>query len=170
MEEVWKDIKGFEGAYQISSLGRVRSLPGKYRKELIRKLVPDKDGYLECMLCEKGKYTHKKVHRLVGEAFIKNPFGKKEINHKNGNRADNRIENLEWVSRKENEHHKSEVLHSSPTTTVRREDGKVYHSIKEAAEENKVNPTSIMQSVKIGCRSNGYHWEYVKRAFRKALV
>lgn len=114
MEEIWKDIKGFEGKYQISNLGRVKSLPkfnrmskenssiGYYRKERILKPAKNKFGYLQVDLEHRSNKT---IHRLVAEAFIENPDNLPQVNHKNGIKSDNNVENLEWVSAKDNINH-----------------------------------------------------------------
>lgn len=106
MEEIWKDIKGYEGLYQISNMGRVKSLPKKnvkrYQSELILKLKNNK-GYLQVNLYNKRKMKAYQIHRLVAENFLEKP--KLEVNHKNGIKSDNSIENLEWVTPKENMQH-----------------------------------------------------------------
>ena len=103
MSENWRDVKGYEGDYQISDLGRVKSL--KNGKERIRKLVKDNRGYLHVLLSKNKKVKNILVHRLVAEAFIKNPQGKRTVNHINGVKADNRLSNLEWATQSENIKH-----------------------------------------------------------------
>lgn len=111
--EVWKDIEGFEGAYQISDLGRVKSLSrfaiDRCVKERIIKPYRNNGGYLTCVLCAEGVPHPRLIHRLVGSAFIQRPPGKDYINHKNSNRSDNRAVNLEWCTVLENTRHKIEV-------------------------------------------------------------
>ena len=98
MEE-WKDIEGFEG-YQISNYGRVKSL--KFGKEKILKGGKDTNGYLLVGLWKDGKLVRKLVHRLVAEAFLSNPQNLPEVNHKDEDKANNCVENLEWCGRKYN--------------------------------------------------------------------
>lgn len=114
MTEVWIDISGYEGLYQVSNLGRVKSCEkivphykggDRLLKELIRKPVTDKDGYMVIDLYKEGKGKLYKVHRLVGIAFIPNEEGKKAINHKNGIKNDNNVNNLEWCTDSENQRH-----------------------------------------------------------------
>lgn len=104
MDEQWKDIKGYEGLYQISSFGRVKSLKrkvqhGNYsytRKERFLVCHEDKYGYLIIGLNKDKEHKTMKVHRLVAEAFIENPKGLQIVNHKDFNRTNNEISNLEW--------------------------------------------------------------------------
>lgn len=103
--EMWKDIEGFEGLYQVSNLGRVKSLSRKcgtcYKKESIRKLSNSKDGYLKIRLVGKGKDITTRVHRLVATAFIPNLNNKDTVNHIDGNKHNNAVSNLEWATRTE---------------------------------------------------------------------
>lgn len=102
MEEIWKDIEGYEGLYQVSNLGRVKSfLKNKY-VGAIRAFATDKDGYFTIVLHKPGQKYNKKVHRLVATAFIPNPLNKPCIDHINTNRKDNRVDNLRWCTVKEN--------------------------------------------------------------------
>lgn len=102
--EQWRDIKDYEGLYQVSNEGRVKSLNYRQTKqEKILKAFSNNHGYLMVALSKNGKPIHKLVHRLVAEAFIKNEEGKQEeIDHINGIRDDNRVENLRWCTPEEN--------------------------------------------------------------------
>ena len=106
-EEIWKPIAGFEGRYEVSSLGRVRSLvDNKGRKRIkIRKTRLTKSGYLYLNLWIKCKMHTKVVHKLVAEAFLDKPDNAQCINHINGVKTDNRVENLEWCTFSENSLH-----------------------------------------------------------------
>lgn len=98
--EIWKDIPGYEGRYQASNLGRIKSiLRGETR---IKKLRLDKCGYLQVCININGKQYNKTVHRLIAKTFIKNIDNKPCIDHVNTIRTDNRVENLRWVTHKEN--------------------------------------------------------------------
>lgn len=101
--EIWKPVKGFEGLYEISNFGRIKSL--NYRrtgKEKIMKPKKHRGGYLFVHLCRNGKYKRFYVHRLVGIAFIPNPEGLPEINHKNEDKTNNVVSNIEWCDRRYN--------------------------------------------------------------------
>lgn len=103
MQEIWKDIKGYENIYQISNKGNVKSLNYKQTgREKILKPSVDKDGYLFVCLCKNRKVKPFKVHRLVAEAFISNPNNYPCVNHKNEIKDNNRLENLEWCTVKYN--------------------------------------------------------------------
>lgn len=106
MKEIWKDIKGYEGFYQISNIGRIKNLPRKYApRERIRKNCLDSDGYGLIILYRDGTSKTKKIHRLVAQAFIENPLNLPEVNHKNGIKTDNYTDNLEWVTTRQNIEH-----------------------------------------------------------------
>lgn len=106
MQEIWKDIKGYEGLYQVSNLGRVKSLPHGRTKGCILRPWNNK-GYQVVGLWEgtPSKMRKLSVHRLVAEAFISNPENKPCINHIDGIRNNNNITNLEWVTYSENNNH-----------------------------------------------------------------
>ena len=95
--EIWKDIDGYEGLYQISNEGRVKSLKYNHtNEEKFLKAKRNRNGYLLVGLCKDGKPKKKLVHRLVAEAFIENPNGLPQVNHKDENKMNNCVENLEW--------------------------------------------------------------------------
>lgn len=100
MEEIWKDIEGYEGKYEISNTGRVKSYYGPRGDYRIAYLKPriGKQGYYFVNLTKNKKIKSKKIHRLIAEAFIPNPFNKAEVNHINGIKTDNNIDNLEWTT------------------------------------------------------------------------
>lgn len=101
--EIWRDIADYEGLYQVSNLGRVRSL--KFGRVLILKTRPNNSGYSQVWLYRDGRYEVHRVHRLVAETFIPNPDNKREVNHLNGDKTDNRVGNLEWCTSSENKRH-----------------------------------------------------------------
>ena len=111
MKEIWKDIKDYKGLYQVSNLGRVKALEKyvtrrkcgiKHFTEIIMKPASDKDGYLSVTFNVHNKAKTFKVHRLVAEAFIPNPNNYPQVNHKDENKANNNVENLEWCTAKYN--------------------------------------------------------------------
>lgn len=114
MEDFWKDIEGFEGLYQISNLGRVKSLSRMKKskhgtmymiKEKFLIHRKDKYGYFKLILSNNGKQFNKFSHRLVAESFIPNINNKPCVNHIDGNKQNNSVENLEWCTNKENTQH-----------------------------------------------------------------
>ena len=100
MEEIWCPIKGYEGQYEVSDQGRVRSL--KFGKERILKPIRNTQGYLQVHLCKNGEINKCLVHRLVSQTFIPNPNNLQEVNHKDENPSNNSAKNLEWCDRKYN--------------------------------------------------------------------
>lgn len=115
MKEVWKDVVGYEGLYQVSNLGRVKSLArfklnhGKLKPIPERILKPwemskqtNGQAYMMVSLYQNAKRKSALVHRLVAEAFIPNPENKPTVNHKNGDKYNNQVDNLEWMTQREN--------------------------------------------------------------------
>lgn len=116
-KRTWLPIIGYEGSYVISDDGIVMRISYSDRANNAKHDLPfeikqrvDKDGYMKCALSKNGKTKHYFVHRLVAETYIKNILNKKQVNHKNGIKNDNRVENLEWVTSSENIRHRIDVL------------------------------------------------------------
>lgn len=109
MQEIWKDIKGFEGYYQISNLGNVKSLgiynKNQYKYEHLKNKRISNKGYYYVAVSYKSKFKILTIHRLVAQAFIPNPFNKPCVNHIDGNKLNNSLDNLEWVTYSENTKH-----------------------------------------------------------------
>lgn len=109
MQEIWKDIQDFEGLYQVSSIGNVKRIlfinnkVTKPKERMIRTYTTN--GYKMVDLCKQGKYKRCLVHRLVATAFIDNPLQKQQVNHKDGNKSNNTVDNLEWCTQSENMKH-----------------------------------------------------------------
>lgn len=112
-QEIWKDIPEYEGIYQVSNLGRVKSL-SRNRKNWVSKFSTLKErilkqqilnGYYHVRLCIDKQYKTCLVHRLVATAFLENIENKPQVNHKNGVKTDNKVSNLEWVTKSENQNH-----------------------------------------------------------------
>lgn len=162
MEE-WKEIKGFEGLYQISNYGNVKSLANdKSRKEKLLKLSADRGGYLKVRLCKDGKHKNKRIHQLVAIAFLPNPYGYTEVNHKDENKLNNRVwvnedgsvdlekSNLEWCSAKYNSNYGTRIERIASANTNGKCSKQVYqHTLDETL-------VRIWPSVR-ECGRNGYN-------------
>lgn len=112
--EIWKDIPGFKGRYQASNLGRIKSIDWKssrgfLRKGKIMKQCHEGNGYLQLHIVTNNGSKMLSAHRLIAKAFLPTTEGKEFVNHKNGIKDDNRIENLEWCSKSENCKHSFEI-------------------------------------------------------------
>ena len=184
MKEIWKDICGYEGIYKISNKGRVLALEkdimrGKGYKTLVHQpemlLVPtvDKWGYWGVNLWKNAKLKRIKVHRLVAEHFLPNPLGLKYINHKDENKANNRVENLEWCTTAYNNTYGSRVERMclakfKPVEQYTKSGEFVarYGSLNEAQEKTGIQASNISKVAKGGIygfnSAGGYVWRFVK--------
>lgn len=116
-KEIWKVIKGYEGLYEISSWGRVKSIARNTTKGGIRKLHKSKGGYYSVILIKNGLHKGYRINRLVAEAFIPNPENKPFVNHINSIKTDNNVINLEWCTARENNTHHYKTQNTSSQYT-----------------------------------------------------
>lgn len=161
-EEVWKDIPSLD-SYQASNLGNIR-----YKGHTKRKLQLNSSGYLYLGVRVNGKFMSLRVHRLVAETFLPKIDGKEFINHIDGDKTNNCVDNLEWCTASENEIHKVWILgkKQTPPVNVSRvidtDTGIVYESIKEAAEATGADRHHIGEVASGKRRSTkGRHFAYV---------
>ena len=162
-EEVWRDIVGYEGLYMVSNMGRVKSL--NYNKcsgkEKVLKQAINGMGYYTVHLYKDKKGKTFTIHKLIAQAFIPNPKNKKCIDHINTIRTDNRIENLRWVTQKENLNN-SLTRKNKSKSVMCIEEGKIFTSGIEAGEYYGVNIGSISNCCKGKRKSaGGYTWRFV---------
>lgn len=179
--ETWAPIGITNGEYAASNLGRVKRLAGhsvdrrgcnRYRSERLVKPYHDKDGYLSCSIIVKGKPLPARVHRLVMLAFNPIPNYKEfQVNHINGVKDDNRLENLEWCTAHENIRHRVYELNVNPLIPVKAvrcvETGEVFPSLRAAVRSfGDINhgPLSQVLSPRHPTRQTykGYHWKFVE--------
>lgn len=176
---MWKDIRGYEGLYQVSDEGQIR----RFYKGGRTKILKNKDGlYYSVSLSMNGEYRNYAVHRLVAEIFIPKPVWATEVNHKDGNRHNNRVENLEWVTQQENIRHSREVLGRGfgiicsrgkkprPVRCLDKETGKLIKEFPSVSHAARSIPNNNSANVRVNitdcCHGKqpsafGYKWEYI---------
>ena len=180
MEE-WRDIEDYKGKYQVSNIGRVKSLErtiwtgkGYYKTlpERILKLRKRKDGYLQIKLYKDGAEKVYLVHRLVSEAFIPNPNNLPEINHKDENKQNNCVDNLEWCSRSYNNRYNGRAKKagkklaeklSKPVYSISKESGLItyWKSATVASRQIGISQSNICNCLKGKRKSTGgFYWIY----------
>lgn len=175
--EIWKDIKGYEGIYMASSYGNVMSLPrGKGSRTVPHILAPryDGNGYVKVGLSKNNHTIDKKVHRLVAEAFLgESPRERPTVNHKDGNHANNKIENLEWASQLENNLHSIHVLKNRYVPIAKYSlDGRLlqeYESVTAAANDVGAWKTNIVKACNAFPKKScaGFRWKYINGHHRR---
>ena len=150
----WKKIKGHEN-YSVSDTGLIRN----NNTGRIRKGIPNYHGYLRVLLDQKQI----RIHRAVALAFLPNPLNKPQVNHKNGDKTDNRVENLEWVTDEENRQHAINVLGvpEQAKTLLCVETGVIYKSIGEAGRSLGMTPEQFRKKVKEQKTVRGFHWKFL---------
>jgi len=177
-EEIWKDIEGYEGYYQVSNMGRVRSVDrvvennkGGYcqLKGRLLKFHTTKKGYHRVNLNKNGKIKYFLVHRLVTQAFISNPESKPQVNHIDGVKTNNNVSNLEWCTPSENikhsfesglnnnkgeRHHKSK-LNRDDVITIKLLYSKGKHTLKDIGNMFNVHNSTISEII------NGVSWKHI---------
>ena len=162
MEEIWHDIEGYEGLYQISNKGLVKSL--KWGKERILRPGIDGYGYMFVCLCNDNVMKYFKLHRLVAIAFIQNPDNKPQVNHKDENKLNNCVENLEWMTYIDNCNYGSRNKRLSRKILQYSKSGEFIREWQGALEVErvlKIAQPNITQCCK-GKRksSGGFVWKY----------
>lgn len=165
-KEIWRDIAGYEGKYQVSNLGRVRSLQYHNTKGIMRigylKPATDGCGYLRCALSKNNKLATFKVHRLVASAFIDNPNNLPQVNHKDGDKRNNNVGNLEWCNNSQNQLHAyatglnpHHMPKHYPTIVVNNDTGEVmrFECTKFASEYTGEKRQTIEKRLRTGAKA-----------------
>ena len=178
MNEIWKDIENYKGMYQVSNKGDVKSLKRFYKnhsklklvEEKILKTMKDSQGYLQVNVCKNGACLIIRIHRLVAETFIPNPENKRTVNHINGIKSDNSVNNLEWNTYSENIKHafriglKTSKHLNKPVKQIK--NGKTIHifcSLHEADRHTGISHQNISRCCN-GKRNQagGFQWEFIE--------
>lgn len=163
MLEIWKPIPNYEGLYEISNFGKVKSF---YSKRILKPVV-ESTVYNQVTLVKDNKKKYY-VHRLVANSFIYKPDNYNEVNHKDGNKSNNTVTNLEWCNRKYNIEHSIKVLgnHLGRKSKMVQciETGKIFNSVKEASlyfNRHPSNLYNILNGNPSSITYAKYHWKYI---------
>ena len=160
MREEWRPVVGYEGLYEVSNMGNVKSL--NYRgtgKEGILKPYDDGHGYLKVMLSKEGKDKQYRINRLVAQAFIENPDNLPEVNHKDKVRTNNCVDNLEWCTTQYN----VEYSKAKAVIGINKVSGLIleFSSLNEASRQLDISPGNICSCLKGKYKSaGGFYWMY----------
>lgn len=171
--EIWMPVKGYEGLYEVSNLGRLKSLPRKgTRGGIIAPTYTNTKHYAHVVLAKNAKGRTMSLHRIVAEAFISNPDNKPQVNHKDGNKRNNAVDNLEWATQEENMQHafrtglkdmKAAVAARSRSVAQIFE-GKVIKTFPSVREAERATGASNQNIIKVcqGTRrmAGGFEWRY----------
>lgn len=190
--EIWAPISGWEGLYEVSTCGRVRSLDrvtvskagtSRLYKGRVLRIARDKDGYAQVILCHKERRVHGIIHRLMAQTFIPNPDGLPEINHKDEDKTNNEISNLEWCTDKYNVNYgtglqrrimaqRNHPNESKPVCQYGKDGIMIarYPSIREACRQTGVLSSTISHSCRTSqkyCRR--FFWRFENQSDKIAL-
>ena len=180
MIEEWRSVAGYEGIYEVSNLGNVRSLDrlngrGFRIKGQNMKPVTNQKGYLRVGLSLNNVQSLKSIHRLVAQAFIPNPDNKPQVNHIDENKQNNHVDNLEWVTNRENALHGTKIARNSANTNYRKKVANTDYSLIGEKQAKPVTATNIKSGEKIKFKSmqeahrHGFHPSAICRCCKGQL-
>ena len=180
----WKDIVGYENEYQINQFGEIRTLkdsPKLKKYDVLKPQISKRNGYVYQMLYKNGKEKLLRVHRLVAMAFLPNPNNLPQVNHKDGNKQNNSVDNLEWCKQSDNMKHAYKNGLQIPSENQRKaiintnklkqkkvcqiKDGEIintFSGISEASRQTKISISCISRCCNLKRKStNGYEWRFL---------
>lgn len=166
-KEIWKAVPGFEGIYEASNMGRIKSLNYRNSKkeQILKPMWRRCDNYLRICLCKGGTRTYKYVHQVIAMTFLKNPYGYTEINHISTNVRDNRVCNLEYCTHKQNLNHWKTRLNKSKKVYCFNSKGDLeytYSSVLSCASALRGSTSHIAHCAKAEKKYKGYTLSYTR--------
>lgn len=175
MKEVWKDVIGYEGIYEVSNTGKIKRL----KNNTMRKTKKNNRGYVQISLSKNGEIKYFLLHRVVAQAFIENENNFPQVNHKDEDKENNHIDNLEWCTNLYNRrygsgyqrsvmnHNYKEIakLRCKPVKQFDKSGNliRVFFGATEAEIQTGIKQSKIRASARKGCFADGYKWEYVNK-------
>lgn len=180
---MWKDIVGYENHYQVNELGQIRTLKNSSIRKagtILKPQTSKKNGYVYQMLYNEGKQKLLRLHRVVATAFLPNPDNLPQVNHKNGDKTDNRVENLEWCTQEENMLHAFRTGLEKPSDKQKRaiaetnkakrkavifkseKYSQIFESVSKASEVTGLSTTTISRYCRgLRVENNNNEWSYL---------
>lgn len=163
--EIWRPVRDFEGFYEVSNWGRIKSL--NYRQTgkegIIKPMRRRCDNYLRIALCKNNKREYRYLHRIVAEAFIPNPYNFPEVNHLDTDPRNCKVSNLEWCTRQHNVNYYKTKLHRSKKIYCYGSNGDLeytYSSVQSCASAFNTNPSYISYCARKGKKYKNYTFSY----------
>lgn len=166
---MWKDIVGYENHYQVNELGQIRTLKNSSLQKagtILKSQINKKNGYVYQMVYKDGKQKLLRVHRVVANAFLPNPNNLPQVNHKNGNKNDNRVQNLEWCTQEQNMLHAFKIGLAKPSDKQKRAIAETNKAKRKAVVFKQGSNVQVFESISKASKETGLSISTISRYCR----